>query len=270
MKNKVFLVLVSSYIFLILIILAIGLKVQKTDQLMITGTGAAPGTITSQPDDDLFQFSKTAIDNNETQTWIETPSAAVETLLPLSVEPTKTQTITAISQEPTQTKRTSTTSAPTSTQSAYPVPGEGTAIATTTSPPYPVEDVITSTLSPTSTVTPSYTSTTQTGWLGDWTVFWQQADGGFLSGLMSVSVDGSDVTASVSIGEDQYEFTGILNESIITIVGSWSGSLESGNFYWRTLGLDQFSGNLDRQFGFCGSRSGGVRPEPCLDVPSDK
>jgi len=255
---------------LTVLILVIGLNIQKTDQTFMTETRSFPGTPTTKPGEDGYQASKTAIDDIGTQTWIETPSAEMVTLPSPSVEPTKTQTITAISEEPTQTKRTSTTSTPTSTQPAYPVSGEGTAIATITPPPYPVEDGTTSTLSPTPTVTPTRTSTTQTGWSGDWTVFWEQADGSFLSGLMSVSVDGSDVTASVSVGEDQYDFKGILNESITTIVGYWSGSLESGNFYWRTLGLDQFSGNLDRQFGFCGSRSGGVMPEPCLDVPSDK
>ena len=255
---------------LTVLILAIGLNIQKTDQTFMTETRSFPGTPTTKPGEDEHQASKTAIDDIGTQTWIETPSAEMVTLLSPSVEPTKTQVITEISEEPTQTKRTSTTSTPTSTQPAYPVSGEGTAIATITPPPYPVEDVTTSTLSPTSTVTPSYTSTTQTGWSGDWTVFWQQADGGFLSGLMSVSVDGSDVTASVSVGEGQYNFKGILNENLMTVVGSWSGSLESGNFYWRTLGLDQFSGNLDRQFGFCGSRVGSNLLEPCLEVPSGK
>ena len=262
--------MIFSYIGLIVLILGIGLNIYKPDQPVITETISSTESQTTKPDKDGYQATETSVEDIVTQTSNVTPSPEIDILLSPSPEQSRTQVITSVSEEPTQSGMTATLFAPTSTQSAYPVPGEGTAIATTTSPPYPVEDVITSTLSPTSTVTPSYTSTTQTGWLGDWTVFWQQADGGFLSGLMSVSVDGSDVTASVSIGEDQYEFTGILNESIITIVGSWSGSLESGNFYWRTLGLDQFSGNLDRQFGFCGSRSGGVRPEPCLDVPSDK
>jgi len=87
---------------------------------------------------------------------------------------------------------------------------------------------------------------------------------------MVFNVNGSDVTASVSMGEDSYNFEGILNESSVTVVGSWSGSIESGHFYWRTFTKGQFAGNLDRELGFCGIRGGVDMPEPCIDIPSGK
>ena len=270
MQRKLIIVMALSYIVLIAIIVAVGLNFHQCKQPSISAYGGYLNTRTSKPDEEISQILQNTSVKTETKVWVETPSSDIKSLRSPSVEPTKTQTITAISEEPTQTKRTSTTSTPTLTQPAYPVSGEGTAIATITLPPYPVEDLSTSTLSPISTPTPSYTSTPQTGWIGDWTVFWQQGDGGYLSGLMVVSIDGSDVTTSVLIGDDPYNFTGILNESRVTVVGSWSGSIESGNFYWRTFEAGHFAGNVDRQFGFCGSRSGGVMPEPCLDVPSDK
>jgi len=256
MKNKIILVIVSTYFLLILIILAIGLNVQKKEQLLIASTGTAAGTITSHPVEDEFQFSETAIDNTETHTWTDTPLIAVEPSLLPSPEPSKTPTITLVSKVPTL----STPSEPSSTQINYPIAGEETEIPTSTPPAYPIQDNTT----PTFTVTP----TTQTGWDGEWTVFWEQADGGFLSGLMDVYINGSDLTATVSLGQNSYIFDGILNESSVTVVGSWSGSGESGYFYWRTFSVGQFSGNLDRQLGFCGARDGGNPPDPCLHIPS--
>jgi hypothetical protein len=258
MKNKIILVIVSAYIFLILIILGIGLKVQETEQLLVIGTGTAAGTITRQTVEDEFQFSETAIDNTGTYTRTVTPSAAFETSLPPSPEPTNTPTTSLVSQEPTQ----STPSEPTSTQINYPIAGEETEIPTSTPPAYPIQDNTT----PTFTATP----TTQTGCDGEWVVYSEQPDGSFLSGLMNVSIEGSDLSAEVSLGEETIVFEGILNESQIIAVGSWFGSGRSGNFYWRTNALEQFVGNLDREFGFCGARAENNMPDPCLEAPTNK
>jgi len=266
MKRKLLIALGLSYILLILMILVIGLNLQRNDQPVITETSSASAT----PGETVQQVSKTTTDDISTQTWIVTSSIETETLLSPGVEPSATHTITAVSEEPTQSGGTATPSAPTSTQSGYPVSGEGTATTITTQPPYPVEDQATATLSSTLTATITSTTTTQTGWVGNWTVFWEQDDGSLLSGLMAVNLDGSEITASVSIGEDQYNFTGVLNESQLTVVGSWSGSDEAGNFYWRSSMLGQFAGNLDRQVGFCGARSEEDLLESCFTVPAGR
>ena len=269
MKRKILLIVTGFYISLNLIIVAVGLNIQQEQEPLIPGTEAAPGRTDGQPDN-LGTSSPTAIVDVETQVWTETPDAAVEVTISPSPQPTMTQTPTAAAEETIQPSWTFTPSAPTSTSPAYPVSGEGTITATITPGSYPVNESNTATVTPSLTVTPTTASTTQTGWGGDWMVIWEQADGRIISGLMSVSVNGSGLTAALSVDEEQYDFEGILNESQVTVVGSWSGGSNSGNFYWRTLSSGQFVGNLDRQSGFCGSRLESDMPDPCLEAPDGK
>jgi len=264
MKRKLLTAIVLSYTLLVSLILVLGLYFQQIDQPFTTETEDIIDKTDSELDENLVQPSNTAIVSTKTH------STLTETLVSPSPEQAITQTVTAIFEDPTQTQQTSTPLAPTSTSPGYPINDEGTATATETQQSYPVNDSITSTISPTLTDGPTSTSITQTGWQGEWIVYWEQAGGGFLSGLMNIEFDGSDMFASVSIGEELYDFEGILNENQNIAVGSWSDALELGNFYWRMNDLGQFAGNLDSQIGFCGARLESSMPDPCFLVPSDK
>ena len=256
MKRKIIFIVAFLYLALITLILILGLNLPGGNQPVGTETESLP---------DRF--------DEEEQASSHTPAEFTETNTPepeLSQSPTpyEASTITEVLETPTQTEPTSGTPSPTSTSEDYPI--DDNPESTATSQPYPVGDQTDSTLTPTFTLTPTDTPANETGWAGEWTVFWGQSDASYKPGLMMVNLDGLDLTASVTIDGKTYLFDGILNQSLLAVVGSWSGSGESGNFYWQTSNGGQFSGNLDRELGFCGIRGGGDRPEPCIDIPNDK
>lgn len=257
MKQKILLTLSFSYLVLIILILAIGLNFQgRNNSLMI---GVTPDSTSGQPEEEVFQTSKTKIHTSGTQT-------ITEIFLSPTFETTESQAITE-TLIPTQLE-TPTPITPTPTSPSYPISDQGTSTPTSTQESYPVDEASTpATFTP--TVMPSQTSTTQDGWGGEWIVFWEQLDGSYLSGLMTVKIENTELTASVSIGEENYSFEGVLNDGLVTTVGSWYALGESGYFYWRSVSSDQFVGNLDRQFGFCGSRGDASIPEPCIKIPTD-
>lgn len=256
MKRKLLVVMILSYTLLVSLILGVGLYIQPEEpETKITET-------VGKPDDSAIEKTATSIPITATITI--TPLSEADTQVSPGLEPSMTQTLTAPSVSPTQTQETPTPSQPTSTSPGYPINGEGTITATGTSQSYPVNNSITS------TQTPTNAAVAQSGWSGEWWVFSEQPDGSFLSGLMRVNIDESDLSAAVSLGEKQYVFEGVLNESQVIVIGSWSGAGVSGNFYWRTNPMEQFVGNLDRELGFCGARAENDKADPCLGVPSNK
>ena len=256
MKRKLLIIMVLSYTLLVSLILGVGLYIQPEEpETTVTET-------VGKPDDSAIEKTATSIPITATITM--TPLLEADTEGPPDLEPSMTQTMTGLSVSPTQTQETPTPSQPTSTSPGYPINGDGTITATGTSQSYPVNN------STTSTQTPTTAAVAQSGWGGDWWVFSEQPDGSFLSGLMRVNIDGSNLSAAVSLGEEQYSFEGVLNESQVIVIGSWSGAGVSGNFYWRTNALEQFVGNFDRELGFCGARAENSEPDPCLGVPSNK
>jgi hypothetical protein len=260
MKHKILLVLALTYLALVLVIFAIGLNVQKIDQPFVNQTDAFLSATVSVPDNNQTQVFRTSVDDVGAQNHTDRPKIDTETVVSPELEPTLTLKHTTSVQEPTP-------EAPTSTYPAYPIP-DGTATATRTLIAYPVEESATPAPT-TSTAAPSTTPNPETGWGGDWTVFWEQPDGSYLSGQITVEIMGSEVSALGLLGGDQVGFQGILNESRVTVVGSWAGSGDGGNFYWRSYSSDHFIGSLDREIGFCAIRRGENLPEPCKKIPSD-
>jgi hypothetical protein len=256
MKRKLLLIMLLFYILLVALIMAIGLYIQQRKPEIILST------IATKPDESETEKPETFI--SQTATLMVTPLTEADTQGPPGLEPSMTQTLTASSVSPTQTQETPTPSQPTSTSPGYPINGDGTIMPTATSESYPVNN------STTSTQTPTNVAIAQSGWGGEWWVYSEQPDGSYHSGLMTVEIEGSDLSAAVSFLEEQFNFEGILNQNQVIVVGSWSGSGMSGNFYWRTNDLEQFVGYLDREFGFCGSRAENFIPDPCLGVPSNK
>lgn len=254
MKRKLLVIMLLFYILLIALIITIGFSIQQREpEITLTKTVGKPDEI-----------EKTGTSVPMTATLTVTPLAEADTQAPPGFEPSMTQTVTTLSASPTWTQETPIPSQPTSTLPGYPVNGDGTITATATSGSYPVNN------STTSTQTPTIVTIALSGWGGEWWVFSEQSDGSFLSGLMSVIIEGSDLTASVSLGGEQVNFEGILNENRVIVIGSWSGAGGSGNFYWRTNTLEKFIGNLDRELGFCGARAENNMPDPCLGVSSNK
>jgi len=215
-----------------------------------------------------------------------TPTSIVATnTRPLSATSTKASTATQATQSvstsyPVPTSQTASTNTPfptnQSASTSYPVPtyepivthtpsSEPTSTVTATSKP---SDTPTATLTPTNTSTPSFTPTTavQTGWEGDWTVWFQQADGNYISGDITINLNGTNLTGSGTLAGVNYTFEGFAPNNF-TADGTWASPSSSGSFIWNLFPEEQFNGSRDYQFGFCGARPGSDQPAPCY-VPS--
>jgi hypothetical protein len=81
-------------------------------------------------------------------------------------------------------------------------------------------------------------------------------------------MNGSDLTAEGLIDGIRYQFTGRLIYNNLLMIGTWSSPLTSGSFNWILFGPDQFVGNRDLWYGFCGARQGSNPPNPCYLPPS--
>jgi hypothetical protein len=128
--------------------------------------------------------------------------------------------------------------------------------------------VPTNTIAPTPTATPAPTSTPQTIWEGEWTAYFEQSNGLYQSGLLTVTLDNEGfIVASAVIGGFNYNFKGNLNADQTAVNGLWTSSSISGKFYWVLAGDEQFGGNINTLYGFCGARVGLEQPFPCHYQP---
>ena len=118
---------------------------------------------------------------------------------------------------------------------------------------------------PTKTLTP--TVTMQTGWEGEWKVFWQAQNQTYVEGMLTVEVAGTDFTAIAFLEGVNYTFTGRIIRDGETAFGNWTSPTSTGGFIWNDLGTGQFGGSRDNVFGFCGAREGVVPPNPCFIAP---
>lgn len=118
---------------------------------------------------------------------------------------------------------------------------------------------------PTKTLTP--TVTIQTGWAGEWKVFWQAQNQTYVEGMLTVEVAGTDFTAIAVLEGVNYTFTGRIIRDGETAFGNWTSPTSTGGFIWNDLGAGQFGGSRDDVFGFCGAREGVVPPNPCFIAP---
>lgn len=125
----------------------------------------------------------------------------------------------------------------------------------------------TATATPTKTVTLTPASSLQTGWDGDWQVFWQLENQTYTKGTISIEVIGTEFTASGTLGGANYSFTGRLIHNGEIAFGNWISPTSHGNFIWDGIATGQFGGSRDLVFGFCGARDGVNLPEPCYIPP---
>jgi len=117
------------------------------------------------------------------------------------------------------------------------------------------------------TPTPTLTATPQNGWEGEWTLNFQNDDGVYISGAITVSVNGEELNAEGELSGISYQFTGRLEKNGQKVSGSWSSPLTSGSFTWTRVQGNQFGGDRDLLYGVCGARQGAQFPDPCYIAP---
>lgn len=174
-----------------------------------------------------------------------------------------TQTPGVPSANPTSGVLSSTPSLPAS----QPTPGSTQPLSPTntrTSAPNPTP---TRTAMPSATSTPTATATQVSGWQGDWMISFQRDDGSYLSGEISVTINGDQLFAEGLINGNQYQFTGKLASTGQVVRGIWSSTQTSGSFTWTLVTADQFGGDRDLMYGVCGARPGADMPNPCYIPP---
>jgi len=158
------------------------------------------------------------------------------------------------------------TAAPTSTGIPPTPGGEQPASPTRTASFTPIATPTrTATTAPSPTPTP--TATPQTGWQGEWVIRFQQTDGAYLNGEMSVTINGTDLNASAVIDGVPFTFSGRVLSGGSIASGTWSSTQASGSFTWTLVQNNQFGGDRDLYYGICGSRAGIPFPEPCYIPP---
>ena len=180
-----------------------------------------------------------------TAAFVLTPTSTSPVQIPTSTSKSATQPIV------NQTR----TSTPTQTKTATP-----TQTATPT---------LTQTATPTltRTATPTSTQAQQTGWAGEWKVFWQLENQAYIEGTISIEVVGTDFTASGTVDGVDYVFNGRIVDQGLTAFGNWTSPSGNGKFIWNAVTEGQFGGSRDLYFGFCGARQGIIQPEPCYIPP---
>lgn len=231
---------------------------------------SAPGRRYTQTPEGAAQTPGLGGTQAQSPSPIDEPTATSVEQLPTQVPsvtsaPVLTPTSSATVQVPTAASRSTTppvvtsTLAPTQTRTITP-----TQTRTVTS-----TQTHTSTLTPSVTATPTQTATLaltptlQTGWGGEWTFYLDSGSGGYLTGALSITLDGDNVLGEAVINGSNYEFVGQLSADGTSIMGDYTNGTELGWFYWVFLSDSQFGGTLDNRFAFCASRNDAERPGQC-------
>lgn len=143
------------------------------------------------------------------------------------------------------------TASPSSTPNPYPLPG------------------LTPTLTPTRTPTRTAASpTVQPGWQGEWVGYLQQSDGTQVSGNLVVSLQGTELKATLKVGNQTTQYEGITFNQGVFATGMMVGGGNKDSFWWSLLPNGQFRGCFQNKLAFCGSRLGVSQPDPCLEIPT--
>lgn len=106
-------------------------------------------------------------------------------------------------------------------------------------------------------------------WQGGWKIWFQTASGGYNSAELTVQVTGMRLSASAKIDGIDYTFSGDIYTQDTQVKGDWETASSTGTFWWRMNSADSFVGSREARFGFCGSRTMTVQPNPCREVPQN-
>lgn len=260
-KGQVVKLLILSYALLIVSIVVIASFVKNNRSSQTPDTN-----LTSIAFTQLSESNRTAEVYNQQKTAIPTLLTASPSITPtasptLTESPTHTATPihTAI---PTQTS--TSTEGPTATFTSTVLPTNTLdSIATFTS-----TVLATSTFTPTATFTPTLSSTPTPNpgliWEGAWTGYFGQEIGSIYETVIIITVTGNQVVALADFRGSITTFTGTFTDDFRLLTGTWSCPPAGGNFTWSLKGDNQFVGNRDNVFAYCGSRNGESMPEPCF------
>jgi len=243
MKNKInqhLPVLLFLAVIIVLAVVLFACETAKNQEMQITNV-FTPGSTQSDVNQTLIPASTT----NPTESALATAEA---TLFPSALP---TMIITNAQGQPvfaTQTRisvqqgqATTTRTPQQATQNPYPITSAtATRIATTTP-----------TLIP------------PTGWAGEWTAYLARADGSFLVGALTITLDGEVFSAEFNAQGSRLNLNGFLQEGGAHARGDYSGFSGVGYFYLVSEPGGAFVGNLDNEFAFCAARHGVDQPEPC-------
>lgn len=113
------------------------------------------------------------------------------------------------------------------------------------------------------TPTPTLTPTSVYVWEGNWKV---SPEGATSTCDMSLNVSGNNVTGTYTCPLYSGTVTGTLSADYRTLTGTWDTGGSSGPFVWerKTGNTNQFVGNYNATFYWCGARSGASQPSPCF------
>jgi uncharacterized protein YraI len=119
---------------------------------------------------------------------------------------------------------------------------------------------------PTPTITP--TPTPEYIWDGNWAAWIDvNADGTLVSCPMVMNRSGNNLTGTYDCGTFDGTITGTLSNGLRNASGTWANSLGgSGTFtFQRKLNnVNQFIGNYDGGYAWCGGRASASQPSPCF------
>lgn len=107
------------------------------------------------------------------------------------------------------------------------------------------------------------TPTPQTGWAGEWTVWYGAPSETHTKGSMIVSVTGTSLSAVAAFNGLEITLEGNLNPDKQSLSGQYASPMGDGWFLWQHITSTQFGGTLDNQQVFCAARPGAPKPEPC-------
>ena len=104
-------------------------------------------------------------------------------------------------------------------------------------------------------------------WSGSWTTLYGAPGGPYTTNIVTVNQTNSSVTGSFvdSITGFTINMSGSLSADYMTWSGTWNSGAATGPFLWHWLNPNQFNGNESNgNYAWCGYRSGGGQPSPCL------
>jgi len=260
MKRKTIILSAIAYLTLIAVILVIGLTIKRTQltsdkesasesssmpltagNVGLTATRTKARTESSPQIPLVDATSGTAYPMPEDEQTGYPDAESTELVTPITPSPTPSPQVqssgTARSLTPTRTTQPTETVQPTktSTRTATQMPSK----------------------------TPTRTPTPQTGWEGEWTIWYGKPSEPLEKGSMEVEVFNENIEAFATIGEKDLEFLGVLAGDSKEAYGQCIIHFEQGDFYWELISNNQFIGRINNNFAFCASRHNEQQPDPC-------
>lgn len=114
------------------------------------------------------------------------------------------------------------------------------------------------------TPTPTFTPTPSYVWDGDWKI-WVES-GGLTQCSMHINRSGLSIDGTYDCGAWTGTISGTLSADLSYASGTWTNDVpQNGSFEWqRKKNANQFIGNYNGSYAWCGARAGASQPSPCV------